>query len=73
MLLKLNQLEEYGSTVLDQTKSFQIYINLLIGFVFGRISLDPKEYFKTLGYYLGKGMDEYEEYAKIHEITKKLE
>lgn len=59
--------------MLDQTKSFQIYINLLVGFVFGRIGLDPKEYFKSIGYYLQKGFSEFEDCAKIHGLTKKLE
>lgn len=64
---------EYCAVVLDQTKSMQIYTNLLVGFVFGRIGLHPKEYFKTLGFYLEKGHTEFEDCAKLHNITKKME
>ena len=65
--------EGYGYIVLDQTKSMQIYTNMLVGFVFGRLGLDPKEYFKSVGFYLGHGLKEFEDIARISSITKKLE
>ena len=49
----------YCKTAFDQTKSFQIYANLLIGYVFGRLAYDPKDYFKSIGFYLGKGFKEF--------------
>jgi len=72
-LLQLKKFEQYSATVLDQTKSMQIYTNMLVGFVFGRLSLNPQEYFKSVGYYLGLGLKEFEDCAKVPSITKKLE
>lgn len=65
--------KQYAQVVLDQTKTMQIYSQMLIGFVFGLLQLDPKEYFKSVGFWLGKGVKAFEEYAKVGDITKKLE
>lgn len=72
-LLLGKQYQEYVRVVLDQTKTMQIFAQMLVGFVFGLLQLDPKDYFKSVGYYLGKGIKAFEEYSKVGDITKKLE
>jgi hypothetical protein len=71
--LYLADYEKYPYIVLDQSKSFQLFTNLLLTFVFQKLGLDPREYFKSLGFYLGKGLTQFETQAKPSLFSKQLE